>query len=90
MLITTGIEKSDGTFCMRVNGKANEGETAKEAITRIAKSFMKKPKKPRWIEKWNRLGDHDNPVEHLPGLFLGKRLFAVATRWENNKWVLIS
>ncbi len=87
MKIVTGKETGKGEFNTRVVGESQNGETAKDAIVRIAECFLSVPlskKRHRWNEKWSWLGDENNPTERLPALFVGSRLFCVATTAKGN------
>ena len=85
MKIQTGKEKSDGTFSCRVIGENQESETVKEALQRVAERFLgHRLGKHKWHETWGRLGKHDEPTEYLPALFVGSRLFEVATEWNGD------
>ena len=91
MKIVTGKENSDGEFCCRAIGESQEGEQPKVALARVAEDFLGRSlssTKHEYREQWDRLGPHDSPTEYLPALFVGSRLFAVSTRWENGQWVL--
>jgi hypothetical protein len=93
MRIGTGIEKTDGTFSLRVVGESRDCETPKEALQRIAERFLGcslTEKKHEWRDKWGRVGPHDQPTEWLVGLFVGRRLFTVLTEWDQEKceWIV--
>ena len=93
MRIMTGKGQPDGTFQMQCIGESLDGETAKEAIKRVAERFLNhslNEKKHHWHESYGRVGAHDSPTDYLPGLFVGFRLFTVGVGWDADKqeWVL--
>lgn len=93
--VQTGYEKDDGTFSCSLCGTVHEGETVKEAISRLVIAhYGKMPKNTYWVEKYTRLGQHDNPTGYLPALWVYHksrgRIFRVATMWDKEKreWVI--
>ena len=80
MRIMTGKETEDGTFRLRCIGESEPGETPKEALTRVASLFCKKPlaeMKSRFHESWDGPG--------IPAVMVEKknatRLFCIDTAW---------
>ena len=95
MQIWSGKEKDDGTIPCSLCGTVQEGETVKEAISRLVIAhYGKMPKNTHWAEKSTRLGPHDNPTGYLPALWVDHkshgRIFMVWTRWDKEKreWVI--
>ncbi len=85
MLICSGKEDGNGDFHTSVIDEGRDGETAKEAITRVAKRFFGEAtfeKKHEWHDGWTRLGPDRKPTSKLPALFIGRRIFTIQTRWD--------
>jgi len=80
MRIMTGKETENGEFRLRCIGESEPGETPKEALTRVASSFLKKPlqeTKNTFHESWDGPG--------IPAVMVEKkstnRLFCIDTAW---------
>ncbi len=83
MLINTGLEDDNGCFSTRVVGESKPGETAEQAILRIAARFLNRPiekTKHHWHPSWT-----PTSTGVLPALFVERghstRLFSVEIVW---------
>ena len=88
MQIMSGIENQNGEFVCTVCGESRDGETALEALQRVAGERTKK--KCTVNPTYDRLGPHNNPTSFLPALFVGQRGFFINTKWnaEKQEWEL--